>query len=681
MSVTSQGLFKMVLMAVAASDVLAGSVLEDRAAGGKLVNLSFETGDLRGWEVIDGDAFGNNSVVDWDVHGNGDRFNPDGKYFVMGRENAGEHAVGRLRSASFRAEKHMSFLISGGYDPERLFVALVRASDDAVLLKQTGSNDIAFVRIVWDTSAWAGEKVYVLLHDSSTAGDWGHIAFDDLRIGRDALRQGKGMTFNVIGQANQPEAGSGDACSLYTQDPLRPQYHYTPYQGWINDPAGLAQWKGKHHLFSQYYPDSPFWGPMHWAHAESTDAVHWRELPVALYPKETSVAGDESGRFTGSAMVHDDQLHLVFTEFTDPEVWPNATRETIEVASSSDGVHFELYPNNPVVNGPPEGESPFFRDPKVFHDPTDDSWKLVVGATNEQVGQVRLLRSEDGGPFDWSHAGVVFQGDERVSAHWECPNFFPIEDKWVLFYGASSLGIYEVGSYNGSIFTSEKRGLLEAGPASYAMQWYKDESGRNLAITWMANWDMRRFPTRSNGWAGIQSITRELFLREDGGLGHRPIAELDSLTSGRVKKHGAFKIKQKARSLGSSNSARVKVSVDLVATDAAEFIVSVFESAAEATLLTYNVATRTLKLDTTRGGYGESGTWEAVIGQEGEKKLDLDIFLDKSVLEVFVGDGTLFSATVFPRYKESTGISVKAGGVGTVAVQAASVTPLGSSWC
>ena len=77
------------------------------------------------------------------------------------------------------------------------------------------------------------------------------------------------------------------------------------------------------------------------------------------------------------------------------------------------------------------------------------------------------------------------------------------------------------------MFTSEKRGLVAGGPASYAMQWYTDEAGRNLAITWLGNWQTSKWPTRVNGWAGQQSITRELFLRADGGLGSRPIAELD----------------------------------------------------------------------------------------------------------------------------------------------------------
>jgi sucrose-6-phosphate hydrolase SacC (GH32 family) len=51
----------------------------------------------------------------------------------------------------------------------------------------------------------------------------------------------------------------------------------------------------------------------------------------------------------------------------------------------------------------------------------------------------------------------------------------------------NGVGWYETGTYNGSVFTSEKRGPVDGVPASYAMQWYEDESGRNLAIAWMVN--------------------------------------------------------------------------------------------------------------------------------------------------------------------------------------------------
>ncbi|KAK4151365.1 glycosyl hydrolase [Chaetomidium leptoderma] len=670
MAASSHRLVKLALALLAASKAFA----DDGP-----VNPGFEAGNLQGWQVVSGNAFGDRSVSDAASYWGGP-FYQDQKFFILGAAQAGEAAVGELKSGSFKASSVLSFLVGGGYDPDNLYIGLVRDRDGKLLLKQTATNDEALIRIVWDTSKWSGQMVHIVIHDSSTSESWGHINFDDLRVGPRALGNGRGLTFHVIGQSNQPGPNKSSVCSRYAADPMRPQYHYTPYQGWINDPAGLAQWNGRHHLFSQFYPDSPFWGPMHWAHAESTDAVHWRELPVALSPKKTSQPGDQSGRFTGSAMVQGGKLHLVFTDFVDTAAHPGAVQESVVVASSSDGVTFTLDSRNPVIPGPPAGAPAFFRDPKVFHDPTDNSWKVAIGASNNAQGQVRLYRSTTSDPFSWSDVGVMYTGDGSTGAVWECPNFFPLGDKWVLFYGGNALGWYETGTFNGTVFKSEKRGLVDAGPASYAMQWYKDESGRNLAITWMGNWPTSKWPSRVNGWAGQQSITRELFLRADGGLGSRPIAELDRLASGPAKRLGPLQVGEAALTIGNTSTARLKLTVNLGASTASAFTLALFQSRAESTLLTYNKGSRTLTLDTNNAGYGQAGKWEAVIAVPADNKLALDIFLDRSVLEVFAGDGTVMSATVWPRYRESTGISL-VGRDGAVAVAAVSLTPLGSSWC
>jgi sucrose-6-phosphate hydrolase SacC (GH32 family) len=212
------------------------------------------------------------------------------------------------------------------------------------------------------------------------------------------------------------------------------------------------------------------------------------------------------------------------------------------------------------------------------------------------------------------------------------------------------------------------------------MQWYQDEAGRDLAITWMANWPSPKWPSRANGWAGQQSITRELFIRKDGGLGHRPIPELKTLASGRTKKIGATEVTGKGLHVGSSNSARLSIVVDLASSDAASFALSLFESAAESIVLTFDKADQSLTLDTTNAGYGQPGKWKASVDTTDDRKFSLDIFLDKSVLEIFAGDGTVFSAAVFPRYQESQDINIVASG-GTLAVESIALTPLGSSWC
>jgi sucrose-6-phosphate hydrolase SacC (GH32 family) len=43
------------------------------------------------------------------------------------------------------------------------------------------------------------------------------------------------------------------------QEPYRPQYHYTPAKNWMNDPNGLVDYQGEHHLFFQY---NPFGAPL-----------------------------------------------------------------------------------------------------------------------------------------------------------------------------------------------------------------------------------------------------------------------------------------------------------------------------------------------------------------------------------------------------------------------------------
>ena len=83
-----------------------------------------------------------------------------------------------------------------------------------------------------------------------------------------------------------------------TKSRIAPSSISRPQINWINDPNGLVDYKGEHHMFFQYNPFGTTWAPtISWGHAVSTDWVHWKELPVAI-PATSTIR-----IFSGSAVV------------------------------------------------------------------------------------------------------------------------------------------------------------------------------------------------------------------------------------------------------------------------------------------------------------------------------------------------------------------------------------------
>ncbi|WDZ54626.1 GH32 C-terminal domain-containing protein [Paenibacillus polymyxa] len=154
----------------------------------ELPNHDFATGDLTGW-ITEGDAFQNVHVTNTQFFWDTIYFNPShkipGGYHLWGfnEQAGGDSLTGALRSQNFilGGNGKINFLISGGRDIDRLYVALVRASDGKELFKETATNYEEYQRKIWDASNYIGEELYIKVVDQSKDG-FGHINVDDFNV-------------------------------------------------------------------------------------------------------------------------------------------------------------------------------------------------------------------------------------------------------------------------------------------------------------------------------------------------------------------------------------------------------------------------------------------------------------------------------------------------------------------
>ena len=143
----------------------------------------------------------------------------------------------------------------------------------------------------------------------------------------------------------------------------KPLYHFSPPCGWMNDPNGLVYFRGEYHVFYQFHPYSSQGGLMYWGHAKSSNFTTWEHLPIALAP---DAPYDKNGCWSGGAIVIEDVLYLIYTGHYDEN---GERRQTQNIAFSRDGIHFEKYIGNPVIEAAsaPMGVSKAdFRDPFVW---------------------------------------------------------------------------------------------------------------------------------------------------------------------------------------------------------------------------------------------------------------------------------------------------------------------------
>ncbi|QLE03073.1 glycoside hydrolase family 32 protein [Galbibacter sp. BG1] len=326
---------------------------------------------------------------------------------------------------------------------------------------------------------------------------------------------------------------------------VRPNFHFTPPSGWMNDPNGLVYNDGTYHLFYQHYPDSIVWGPMHWGHATSEDLLNWENKPIAIYPDSLGYIFSGSAVFdknntSGLGAKETPPLVAMFT-YHDPigEKEGANNYQTQGIAYSTDnGKSWKKYKGNPVVGNDNMKD---FRDPKVFWNEETKNWILLLVAGDH----LKIYNSNN--LIDWK---LLSEFGREKGSHvgvWECPDLFKLkvgetdEEKWVLLISVNAGGPnrgsatqYFVGDFDGEKFTSAQKDTrwLGWGADNYAGVTYNNvPDNKRIFIGWMNNW-MYGQETPTSTWRSAMTLPRELSLskiNDEYTLMNYPVEGLNSL--------------------------------------------------------------------------------------------------------------------------------------------------------
>ncbi|MCX2841250.1 GH32 C-terminal domain-containing protein [Microbulbifer thermotolerans] len=496
-------------------------------------------------------------------------------------------------------------------------------------------------------------------------------AFDSLRLYQRGLssREMTAVRAQVAREKFDAQASLVVPASRFADDHLRPRLHAMPPANWTNEPHGFVRVGEMWHLFYQRTPNGPYKTQMHWGHMASRDLLHWRNLEDALWPElqADDFGFDMKGIWSGDVIYDGGKAFAFYTSVNHFDRLKHSN-PGISVAVSEDPELRYWRKLGPIINSKYVRD---FRDPYLFRD--GDSLHMLIGAALEDGGGLDhyVLEGEEKiGP--WRHlqkfVSVPYHEMDIGSLIWEMPVFERIsDDAYILLanpiggevtkYGEpATRAVYWIGQWRDGLFhpryTEPKHLDLLPGHLAPTVARAPDGSLRAIGII-----DERRSPQAQEnaGWAHTFSFPRRWRLLGDGRtLGQSPAPELTALRGKALFTSKTLSITPQAHKLlhpqgayelliEAQGAPPLALKLDLLASDAGEY-------------------TR-LEIDGVEGRLVLDKTHASLSGEdEGPLRLEtaydssafgplrrLRVFVDGSVIEVFINDAAAFSFRSYPK--------------------------------
>jgi len=234
-------------------------------------------------------------------------------------------------------------------------------------------------------------------------------------------------------------------------------------------------------------------GAHQWAHASTTDLIHWEHHPMAIPINEEW----ESSICTGSVFYHEGTYYAFYATRM-----PDRTQH-LGLAISTDGIHFKKTEPNPFAS-PEEGYDPMhYRDPEVFQDKTTGLFHMLVTArlTDDRDGCLAQLVSNDMRTWELVEPFVI---PGRVT---DCPHHFEWNGWYYLVQTRYKMSRNPLGPWSTpKVDAFDKMPVPKTAPF---------KGNRRIYASWLPD----------GGWGG-NVVFREMIQHNDGTLGTKFPAEM-----------------------------------------------------------------------------------------------------------------------------------------------------------
>lgn len=463
----------------------------------------------------------------------------------------------------------------------------------------------------------------------------------------------------------------------FQNDHLRPRYHAIPPANWTNEPHGLVLLDGRYHLFYQRTPNGPFKTQMVWGHMSSADLVNWTYHRDALRPslQTDSFGFDMKGIWSGDVIIDGDTAYAYYTSVNHGP--SEAYNPGISVATSTDPLLRSWQKRGPIIDTTFVRD---FRDPYLWQE-DDESWHMIIGAALKSGGGLDYYRcSRETGPSCWEHVrrftSVPYARMDVGSEIWEMPVFEEIEGRRLLIvnpiggkvskYGnPATRSVYWLGRWQDGRFAPDDLdpALLDLFPGHLSPTVARQESGSLAGIGIV---DERRTPQAQEnaGWAHTFSLPREYYINKGNVLGQRPLKALEGLR--RKAQRFGVEAASPDKIVDFEGAHQLELTISFNGDGTGPFGIRMLRSpdGGEETRLVYDPWQRTFTLDKSKSSSSGEDEGPLVLHAAYDDALygqprDWRVFIDGSVIDVFIGDGAAFSFRSYPSDPKATGIAIE----------------------